>query len=73
MLFDNSLNDKPFRIDIRVENGYEEGCKRGAKISGGVFLTPFTIFSPGSREKLWLSWPELVKKENNAGLVALCL
>lgn len=30
MLFDNSLNDKRFRIDIRVENGYEEGCTRGA-------------------------------------------
>lgn len=30
MLFDNSLNDKRFRIDIWVENGYEEGCKRGA-------------------------------------------
>ena len=29
MLFDHSLNDKRFRIDIRVENGYEEGCKRG--------------------------------------------
>lgn len=31
MLFDNPLNDKRFRIDIRSENGYEEGCKRGAK------------------------------------------
>jgi len=30
MLFDNSLNDKRFRIDIRTENGYEEGCTRGA-------------------------------------------
>ena len=30
VLFDNSLNDKRFRIDIRVENGYEEGCTRGA-------------------------------------------
>ena len=29
----NSLNDKRFRIDIRVENGYEEGCTRGAKFS----------------------------------------
>jgi hypothetical protein len=29
VLFDNSLNDKHFRIDIRVENGYEEGCTRG--------------------------------------------
>lgn len=32
MLFDNSLNDKRFLIDIRVENGYEEGCTRGARI-----------------------------------------
>ena len=32
MLFDNSLNDKRFRIDIRVENGYEEGCTRGANL-----------------------------------------
>ncbi len=31
MLFDNSLNDKRFRIDIRVENGYKEGCTRGAR------------------------------------------
>jgi len=31
VLFDNSLNDKRFRIDIRMENGYEEGCTRGAK------------------------------------------
>jgi len=30
VLFDNSLNDKRFRIDIRMENGYEEGCTRGA-------------------------------------------
>ena len=33
MLFDNSLNDKRFRIDIRTENGYEEGCTRGARYS----------------------------------------
>ena len=33
VLFDNSLNDKRFRIDIRVENGYEEGCTRGAKFN----------------------------------------
>ena len=32
VLFDNSLNDKRFRIDIRMENGYEEGCTRGASI-----------------------------------------
>ncbi len=32
-LFDNSLNDKRFRIDIRVENGYEKGCTRGANFS----------------------------------------
>jgi hypothetical protein len=32
VLFDNSLNDKRFRIDIRMENGYEEGCTRGARI-----------------------------------------
>lgn len=32
VLFDNSLNDKRFRIDIRMENGYEEGCTRGANI-----------------------------------------
>ena len=32
MLFDNSLNDKRFRIDIRTENGYEEGCTRGATV-----------------------------------------
>lgn len=31
MLFDNSLNDKRFRIDIRMENGYEEGCTWGAR------------------------------------------
>ena len=30
VLFDNSLNDKPFRIDIRVENGYEKGCTWGS-------------------------------------------
>ncbi len=33
MLFDNSLNDKRFRIDIRTENGYEEGCTRGANLN----------------------------------------
>jgi len=33
MFFDNSLNDKRFRIDIRTENGYEEGCTRGAKFN----------------------------------------
>ena len=45
VLFDNSLNDKRFRIDIRVENGYEEGCTRGAifssrrrTASGGFFM-----------------------------------
>jgi len=45
VLFDNSLNDKRFRIDIRVENGYEEGCTRGAifrirrrRASGGFFM-----------------------------------
>jgi len=37
VLFDNSLNDKRFRIDIRVENGYEEGCTRGAKIKSADF------------------------------------
>ncbi|OEU53079.1 MAG: hypothetical protein BA861_01685 [Desulfobacterales bacterium S3730MH5] len=31
-LFDNSLNEKGFRIDIRMENGYEEGCTRGARL-----------------------------------------
>ena len=30
VLFDNSLNDKRFRIDIRMENGYEKGCTWGA-------------------------------------------
>ncbi len=45
MLFDNSLNDKRVRIDIRTEDGYEEVCKGGARIyetilefSGVVFL-----------------------------------
>ena len=37
VLFDNSLNDKRFRIDIRMENGYEEGCTRGAKIQSADF------------------------------------
>ena len=37
VLFDNSLNDKRFRIDIRVENGYEEGCTRGAKNASAGF------------------------------------
>ena len=36
VLFDNSLNDKRFRIDIRVENGYEEGCTRGASFRSAV-------------------------------------
>ncbi len=40
MLFDNSLNDKRFRIDIRTENGYEEGCTRGANL-----LIPAAAFS----------------------------
>lgn len=33
MLFDNSLNDKRFQIDIRMENGYEEGCTWGSNRS----------------------------------------
>ena len=37
MLFDNSLNEKRFRIDIRTEKGYEEGCKRGAKMKEPVY------------------------------------
>ena len=36
VLFDNSLNDKRFRIDIRMENGYEEGCTRGAIFSPSI-------------------------------------
>jgi len=43
VLFDNSLNDKRFRIDIRVENGYEEGCTRGA-INKGLGLVPGPFF-----------------------------
>ena len=45
MFFDNSLNDKRFRIDIRVENGYEEGCKRGADDfwGYGFFRNPFSF------------------------------
>lgn len=37
MLFDNSLNDKRFRIDIRTENGYEEGCNRGVFLAARDF------------------------------------
>jgi hypothetical protein len=45
MLFDNSLNDERFRIDIRVENGYEEDCKRGADDfwGYGFFRNPFSL------------------------------
>ena len=47
MLFDNSLNDKRFRIDIRTENGYEEGCKRGATPSeaAGISAAFFYLIS----------------------------
>ena len=31
LLFDNSLNIEGLRLKGRMENGYEEGCTRGAK------------------------------------------
>jgi hypothetical protein len=46
MLFDNSLNDKRFRIDIRTENGYEEGCTRGAKIQSADFSGSYLTQDP---------------------------
>jgi len=50
MLFDNSLNDKRFRIDIRTENGYEEGCTRGAIQAGSRKRDP-ALFNSGPRER----------------------
>jgi len=38
------LNDKRFRIDIRVENGYEEGCTRGARIKMADSLKESAIY-----------------------------
>ena len=54
MLFDNSLNDKRFRIDIRTENGYEEGCTRGATKNAGHFGAPWVN---GERRRLALRHP----------------
>lgn len=58
MLFDNSLNDKRFRIDIRVENGYKESCTRGARrheaISGnrnGPFVLQASMGSASVQER----------------------
>ena len=61
MLFDNSLNDKRFRIDIRTENGYEEGCKRGAKAAKSASAFPrnantFPALFPGYPFSFW-SYP----------------
>ena len=61
MLFDNSLNDKRFRIDIRVENGYEEGCTRGAKAAKSASAFPrnantFPALFPGYPFSFW-SYP----------------
>jgi len=43
LIFDNSLNIEGLRIKGRMENGYEEGCTRGARFqsanSGGSWLT----------------------------------
>ena len=48
VLFDNSLNDKRFRIDIRMENGYEEGCTRGVRIfKGPIFQSGLSFDSRG--------------------------
>ena len=36
-LFDNSLNIEGLRLKGLMENGYEEGCTRGAKIQSADF------------------------------------
>jgi len=48
VLFDNSLNDKRFRIDIRMENGYEEGCTRGARKSPDIGVWAFFLTVRGA-------------------------
>jgi hypothetical protein len=37
LIFDNPLNIEGLRIKGRIENGYEEGCTRGAKIQSADF------------------------------------
>jgi hypothetical protein len=64
LLFDNSLNIEGLRIKGRMENGYEEGCTRGAKKqsaeSGGSYLMtrPRGVIPSGSR-RFWRAHADL--------------
>jgi len=46
VLFDKSVNIEGLRLKGRMENGYEEGCTRGAKIQSADFSGSYLTQDP---------------------------
>jgi hypothetical protein len=57
LIFNNSMNNEGLRIKGRTENGYEEGCTRGARLKKGDHRVPFfnLILGP-ARTLVSLPW-----------------